>query len=154
MGWKLFCCESFPSFSCCSLVMEIVVFLMAEIISPSDVLPSELFHWHWATPLYSLWPSDPIWWHRSESTLAQVMAWCHQAPSNYLNQCWHLISEVLWHLPERKFTVIAQAIILYNKHENYIIKITAASPRGQWINHCTAATQWQWSNNATGHMTQ
>ena len=23
-----------------------------------------------------------------ESTLVQVMAWCHQAPSHYLNQCW------------------------------------------------------------------
>ena len=24
----------------------------------------------------------------SESTLAQVMAWCHQATSHYLSQCW------------------------------------------------------------------
>ena len=23
-----------------------------------------------------------------KSTLVQVMAWCHQAPSHYLNQCW------------------------------------------------------------------
>ena len=29
-----------------------------------------------------------IWWHRSGSTLAQVIAWCHQAPSHHLNQCW------------------------------------------------------------------
>ena len=36
----------------------------------------------------SLWPSDTIWWHRSGSTLAQVMACCHQAPSHYLIQCW------------------------------------------------------------------
>ena len=27
----------------------------------------------------SLWPSDAIWWHRSGSTLAQVIAWRHQA---------------------------------------------------------------------------
>ena len=27
----------------------------------------------------SLWPSDAIWWHRSGSTLAQVMACWHQA---------------------------------------------------------------------------
>ena len=29
----------------------------------------------------SLWFSDAIWWHRSRSTLAQVMAWCLMAPS-------------------------------------------------------------------------
>ena len=36
----------------------------------------------------SLWPSDAILWYRSGSTLAQVMAWCHQAPGYYLNQWW------------------------------------------------------------------
>ena len=34
---------------------------------------------------------------RSGATLAQVMAWCLTAPSHYLNQCWLVISEVLWH---------------------------------------------------------
>ena len=42
----------------------------------------------------SLRPSDAIWWHRSESTLAQVMACCLTAPSHYLNQCWLIISKV------------------------------------------------------------
>ena len=37
--------------------------------------------------LNSLWPSDAIWRLRSESTLVQVMAWCHQATSHYLSQC-------------------------------------------------------------------
>ena len=45
----------------------------------------------------SLWPSDTIWRHRSGSTLAQVMACCLTAPSHYLNQCWLIISKVLWH---------------------------------------------------------
>ena len=36
----------------------------------------------------SLWPRDTIQWHRSRSTLAQVMAWCLMAPSQCLNQCW------------------------------------------------------------------
>ena len=35
--------------------------------------------------LDSLWPSDAIWWHRSGSALAQVMAWFLTAPSHYLN---------------------------------------------------------------------
>ena len=29
--------------------------------------------------------------------MAQVMAWCLTAPSQYLNQCWLIISEVQWH---------------------------------------------------------
>ena len=45
----------------------------------------------------SLGPSDAIWRHRSGSTLAQVMACCLTAPSHYLNQCWLIISKVLWH---------------------------------------------------------
>ena len=34
----------------------------------------------------SLCPSDAIWWHRSGSTLAQLMVWCLMASSHYLNQ--------------------------------------------------------------------
>ena len=37
----------------------------------------------------SLWPSDAIWWHRSGSAPAQVMACCLMAPTHYLNQCRH-----------------------------------------------------------------
>ena len=41
----------------------------------------------------SLWPSGVTWWHRSWSTLAQVMTCCLMAPSHNLNKCWLLISE-------------------------------------------------------------
>ena len=47
------------------------------------------------------------------STFAQVMACFLIAPSHYINQCWLLISEVLWHSPENNFTLSAQATILY-----------------------------------------
>ena len=60
----------------------------------------------------SLWPSDTIWWHRSGSTLDQVMAWCLMAPSHYLNQCWLIISQVLWHSPKTNFTGSDQDITL------------------------------------------
>ena len=40
----------------------------------------------------SLRPSDAIWWHRTGSTLAQVMACCLTAPSHNLNQCWLIIN--------------------------------------------------------------
>ena len=44
----------------------------------------------------SLWSSGTIWWHKTGSTLAQVMACWLTAPSPYLNQCWLVISKVHW----------------------------------------------------------
>ena len=35
-----------------------------------------------------MWPSDAIGWHRSGSTLSQLMACCLTAPSHHLNQRW------------------------------------------------------------------
>ena len=56
----------------------------------------------WPTgDIQSVWtdffPSDAIWWHRSGSTLAQLMAFCLMAPSHYLNQC-QLVSSFGIHL--------------------------------------------------------
>ena len=62
--------------------------------------------------LYTLWPSDTIWRHRSGSTLPQVMAWCLTAPNHYQNLCWLLISEVLWHSPKNNFT--GRPILLFS----------------------------------------
>ena len=45
----------------------------------------------------SLGSSDAIWRWRSWSTLVQVMSCCLTTPSHYLNQCWLIISKVLWH---------------------------------------------------------
>ena len=69
--------------------------------------------------LNTLWPSDVIWPHRSRSTLAQVMACCLMAPSHYLNQCWLLISEVLWHSPDSNFTENTEDIYRWNQFEIY-----------------------------------
>ena len=52
----------------------------------------------------SLLPNDVIWWNRSGSTLAQVMACCLMAPSHYLNQYWLNTSKVLWHSSDGNFT--------------------------------------------------
>ena len=51
----------------------------------------------------SLRPSDPIWWHRSGSTLPQVIACCLMATSHYLSKSWLIIGEVLWNSPEGSF---------------------------------------------------
>ena len=70
-------------------------------------VPPQLFwicefdnHLQWLTlcqlsPLLSSssWPGVIIWWHRSGSTLDQIMVCCLVAPSHYLNQWWLLIIE-------------------------------------------------------------
>ena len=74
----------------------------------------DVWSYYWQTIwifFNSLWPSGILWWHRSGSTLAQVMACCLTAsmaccltaPSHYLNQFWLIISKVLWHSPEENF---------------------------------------------------
>ena len=82
----------------------------------------------------ALWLGDAIWWHRFGSTLAHVMACCLTALSHYLNQCQLLISEVLWHSHKSNFTRNTHDIHLQVEFENYIFKITAVSPRRQWVN--------------------
>ena len=54
--------------------------------------------------LNSLRPSDAIWWQRSGSTLAQVMACCLTAPSHYLNQGWLIISKIQINSSDGNFT--------------------------------------------------
>ena len=61
------------------------------------------------------------------------MSCCLMAPSHYLNQCWLLIIEVLWHPPDSNFKVRAQAIIQY-RYINF--KTATTSPRGQWVDLC------------------
>ena len=79
-------------------------------------------------------PSDAIWWHRSGSTLPRVMACCLTAPSHYLNQCWLIISKVLWHSSEGNFVKIPQPPFTEVSLKNYLPIIKLKAPRGQWVN--------------------
>ena len=90
----------------------------------------------------SLWPNDAIWWHRSGSTLAQVMACCLTASSHYLKQCWLIISEVQRHSPGRNF--MRDVLIINRKHEleNHLNKTLLKSPRGQWVNFLSKRGYW------------
>ena len=56
------------------------------------------------------------------------------APSQYLNQCWLHICEILWHSHVSNFTVSAQATILYDDFENDTFKSTAISPKVHSVN--------------------
>ena len=94
----------------------------------------KIFHTYSHPLVNSLWPSDAIWWQRSGSTLVQVMACCLTAPSHYLNQCWLIISKVLWHSSEDIIIRRFEGTNQYSKIEDYIFKITLRSPRGQWVN--------------------
>ena len=83
--------------------------------------------------LNSLTPSDTKGWNRTWSTLVEVMACCLTAPSHYLNQCWLIISEVLLHSQESNFPGNTHDIYLSDVLENFICKIAATYPRGQWV---------------------
>ena len=76
-----------------------------------------------------------------ESTLAQTMAWCLMAPSHYLNQCWLIIKEVLWHSPQSNLIRSAHELKLYHVFRDYTFKITATSLTGQWINRIMLVLQ-------------
>ena len=77
----------------------------------------------------SLWASDAFWWHRSGSTLAQVMAWCQVAPSHYLKQCWLIIKGDLWHLLESNYQLA-----------NTILKSLQHLPGANELTHCGRQT--------------
>ena len=98
----------------------------------------------------SLWPSGTIRWQGNESTLAQVMACCLMAPSLYLNQCWLIITKVLWHSSEGIIMRRPEDTIQQNKIENYIFRTTFRSPRSQRV--CMASV-CMLNSLATGRFT-
>ena len=91
-----------------------------------------LMHWYMIL-LNSLGISDAIWWQRSGSTLVQVMACCLMAPSHYLNQCWLMTKEVLWHSLDSNFTENTSDIYHWNEFEIYQFETVVKSHRGQWV---------------------
>ena len=103
---------------------------------------------HWGLVIIS----DAIVFHKTWSTLTQVMACCLTAPSHYLNHCWLIISKVFWHSPEGNFTRNAQGIYHWYELGNYLSKVSATSPRGHWVKshsvkhrHPTLIWTWRWS---------
>ena len=86
-------------------------------------------------PINLLWPCRSICWHKSGSTLVQIMACCLPAPSHYLNQCWLIINETRWHLAAGNFADIIIAITHYKWFQSYKFENTATSHRGQWADN-------------------
>ena len=68
----------------------------------------------------SLWPNYAIRRQGTESKLAQVMACCLMAPSQYLNQYWLIISKVLWHSSWEDLKIPISKIRLKITFKNHI----------------------------------
>ena len=82
----------------------------------------------------SLWPSNVTWHCRSGPTLFQVMAWCHQALSHYLNHCWVLNRNIF---PLNSFWN-SKVLIDENTFESVVCKfffffLTWCLPNGDYI---------------------
>ena len=79
----------------------------------------------------SLWPSsDTIWRQGPWSPLVQLLDYCLTAPNHYLNQCWFIITSVLWHSHEINFTIGAHKVNLWCVFKDYTFEMTTSSSRG------------------------
>ena len=69
------------------------------------------------------------------------MAWCLQAPSHYLNQCYLDTNEACWHLAVGNFTETVLEIAYYKVSKNYKFENTVAFP---WVKltHCGLVTPY------------
>ena len=73
-----------------------------------------------ALVLNPLQPSDAIWRHRTESTLAQAMACCLTAPSHYLNQRSLVINEVQCNHLKANLQEISLSLIDINSNVTHL----------------------------------
>ena len=81
------------------------------LLSINDTTPPAL-------KVNSLWPSDAICRQRSWSIFVHVVTYCLTASSHYLNHCWLIVSEVLWHSTDGYFREYAQDIHPWNEFRN------------------------------------
>ena len=77
---------------------------------------------------------DAICWHKTLSTLAQVMACCLTAPSHCLNQCWLVIDvigplTIIWKRFHKWFLSYQINFKITDLEFNSIL----GSPRDQWV---------------------
>ena len=113
------------------LSVPMMVSLLAHIcvtrhqwINPEFALP-DFGYYHIVSCLNSLWPSDAIWRHRSELTLARIMSCCLTSSNHYLNKSCFIIESVLWHSTGRNFTRTVHDLYRSMRSE---ITLTTLSP--------------------------
>ena len=70
----------------------------------------------------------------NQSTLVQVMAWCHQATSHYLSQCWPRslspsgITRPQWVKHDHKLYYVYICIICMNASKHKLISVVGLNP--------------------------
>ena len=91
----------------------------------------------------------PMVWLNDQSTLVQVMAWCRQAPSHYLSQCWprslspYGITRPQWvkligpvrcgsNFQKYKFQTQHKAITWTSHHETCSVALTSEQFHTKW----------------------
>ena len=79
----------------------IYVTIVASMISTTIVIGNYSI---FVAVFNSLWASDAIRWHRTGSTLAQVIPCCLTTPCHHLSQCWLIINKVHFHSSSGNFT--------------------------------------------------
>ena len=82
-----------------------------------------------------------IWWQRSGSTLASVMACCLMAPIHYLNQCWLIIKVFcgihLWAILQEK---VFMTLFCYMHLEIILLKLLPYLPGTNELNSVCLVT--------------
>ena len=106
---------------------------VVNFLNNGSEIAKEIYGWAQVCDIFIV-NSLELLYHRTWSTLVQVVDCCTTASSHYLNQCSLIISEVLWYSSEDNFTRNAQDNYHWYEFENYKSTITAAAPRGQWVN--------------------
>ena len=80
-----------------------------------------------------------------KSTLLQVMAWCHQATSHYLNQCWprfptpYGVTRPQW----AKCAIFIHILVSYLEHFLWNShQVNVEEPQWWWVNIWQQAIAW------------
>ena len=92
-------------------ISEVGISLFSNILDDND----RKYIWKLC---FNALPCGDIIWKRTLPILVQVMAYCQTVPSHYLELCWLLISEILWHLSQ---SIILEEMLLWMK--NLFLKI-------------------------------
>ena len=80
--------------------------------------------------------------HTNEkSTVAQVMAWCLMAPSQYLNKCWLIIEVVLCHCLKTQWV---NSVPPYVRKLQFMYEAIRTSGKCRWNIYCTSS-KCRWS---------
>ena len=88
-----------------------------------------------------------------KSTLVQVMAWCSQATSNYLSQCWarsilpYGITRSHWGFIEAEWCIYVSV----NKHHWFRLWLVAWSVPSHYLNQCWNVVNWTLRNKLQWH---